>query len=149
MEGYQNINFSGIWRLDLTNSESLEPHLDVLGLSELARYAASQMEITLSIHHDPSMGTMSITHSSALGEKVRNFVFGQELREVQKDGTLVRYFVKPLENPGEIETTIFWGDKRVTETKRLHGNVFFQEMVMMTEEGYVTKTVRRFVRVHD
>jgi len=142
---------TGNWILDRTNSDKPTPHLESLGLSDLARSAAERLDFSMNINH--LAREISITQNSILGLKERRLQFGIEHLENGRDGTLVRMLATQVStNPVAVTLSIEWeGRSTITETKRLDidqsgAEIIIQTITMTMKGSKISTTTTRLWR---
>jgi len=142
---------TGNWILDRTNSDKPTPHLESLGLSDLARSAAERLDFSMQITH--SDREISITQNSILGVKERRLQFGVEHLESGRDKTPVRMMASLVSShPVAVSISIEWeGRSTINETKRLDvdqsgAEIIIQDISMTMKGSKVSTNTTRLWR---
>lgn len=134
--------------MDKSKSDSPRPHLQTLGLPELAIGAADKLQISLHIVQHSTTGVM-INHISELGQKERTYTFGEEYREPDRSGGVIRFLVD-LSSPTEMLTRVHMGPCTLSEKKSVQGQAgdLLIQTVVMTVKGVPgsTSTTRVYQR---
>jgi hypothetical protein len=71
------VDWSGTWRTDHAQSDSLEPFLKLLGVGYLARKLLLNVEVTSTWRHDVGGGTIAVTDKSIVTNSVTHELTGE------------------------------------------------------------------------
>lgn len=129
-------------------SESIGPHMALLGLSELACLAAEKIPVTHSIQLGYTESSWKIGNHSSLGNKVRVLQSGVETPETQSDGS-VHKITLDVVSPHKIviRTTFRLGKLEDAREVVAGGAQLVQTTVLRASSGGEHTTQRVYNRV--
>lgn len=141
-------SWTGYWTLDKTASDSVRVHLENMQLvADIAQQAAEKLDIAYTIIQEAG-GVLFIRHSSALAEKDKRLVPGQDHLETARDGSVIRQTLEYV-SPIQFRISSDWSKGRVVQTRTLaEGGQVMVEAIDYTHSpsGRRTITNRTFRR---
>jgi hypothetical protein len=114
-------DFDGSWKLDSSNSETLEAYLKTMGVTEIACEAAMKAEKQYATFHiiDINGDEYRVSRKSRMANRTCEFTFGRESVETRKSGREFKITIRKEAGPRIVEETCIDGKHRFTLTRTL------------------------------
>mmetsp|Transcript_10507 Transcript_10507/g.18569 ORF Transcript_10507/g.18569 Transcript_10507/m.18569 type:complete len:207 (-) Transcript_10507:292-912(-) len=145
------LDLSGAWELDKERSQSMYPHMKLLGCDEIAALASEKLNLTL--HVVQSKKQISTWQQSQLGIVYRGLLIGQDTTEHSSMGER-KVFVTA--GPKEMTVDSKFRTGRLLDTRSIEVDQETGEPVLVTVlqltmrgQGGSAKTTRYFKRIGD
>lgn len=129
----------------MLSSQSMNDHLEALGVTEMARMAADKLEVVVKIDFTP--GFVTIAHESLLGEKIRRLAVDSETMDLMHNGMESSHLLS-LESKAAFKVVVRWPMGVIIDTRTLEdsGLMMKQVLHLTTLTGVVVSTTRIFNR---
>lgn len=139
------MDLSGAWELEKERSQSMYPHMKLLGCDEIAALASEKLNLTM--HINQTATRISVWQRSQLGIVHRGLHIGQPTTEVSSQGErTINVAVTP--ESMVVESRFALGalvDTRTLETDAGTGDVHLRAHLKLTvNDGSVQETTRFF-----
>mmetsp|Transcript_19901 Transcript_19901/g.50287 ORF Transcript_19901/g.50287 Transcript_19901/m.50287 type:complete len:214 (+) Transcript_19901:52-693(+) len=145
------LNLTGAWELDKERSQSMYPHMKLLGCDEIAALASEKLNLKL--HIIQSADRISVWQQSQLGIVYRALSIGNDTIE---HSSLGERKVWVAVNPDEIIVDTKFKNGRLLDTRTVHldpetGDQVLCTVLQLTMRGHggSAKTTRYFRRTGD